>query len=95
AGLLEDYRHYLADPEMLIGHLQALHRFHGSKQLEHWSSLIHAGDFATLVAELLTLHYDPSYFRATSKHYPNLDQALHIPLIDLSPDALREIAKVL
>jgi len=95
AGLLEDYRHYLADPEMLIGHLQALHRFHGSKQLEHWTALIHAGDFAALVAELLTLHYDPSYFRATSKHYPNLDQARRIPLIDLSPDALKEIAKVL
>lgn len=95
AGLLEDYRHYLADPEMLIGHLQALHRFHGSKQLEHWSSLIHAGDFAALVAELLTLHYDPSYFRATSRHYANLDQARRIPLIDLSPDALKEIAKVL
>ncbi|MDO8294794.1 MAG: tRNA 2-selenouridine(34) synthase MnmH [Gallionella sp.] len=95
AGLLEDYRHYLADPEMLIGHLQALHRFHGSKQLEHWTALIRAGDFAALVAELLTLHYDPSYFRATSRHYANLDQARRVPLTDLSPDALKEIAKVL
>lgn len=95
AGLLEDYRHYLTDPEMLIGHLQALHRFHGSKQLEHWSSLIHAGDFAALVAELLTLHYDPSYFRATSRHYANLDQARRAPLDSLSPDALKEIAKSL
>jgi len=92
AGLLEDYRHYLANPESLIAHLQALHRFHGSPQLDHWTSLIRAGDFAALVAELLTLHYDPSYFRATSKHYANLDQAQRIPLHDLSPDALREIA---
>ena len=95
AGLLEDYRHYLANPETLIAHLQMLHRFHGSKQLEHWTELIHAGDFAALVAELLTLHYDPSYFRATSKHYANLDQARHIPLTSLSRDALREIAKIL
>ena len=93
AGLLEDYQHYLANPETLIAHLQVLHRFHGSQQLEHWTSLIRAGDFATLVAELLTLHYDPSYFRATSKHYTNLDQARRIPLTNLSPDALKEIAK--
>lgn len=93
AGLLEDYRHYLDNPEMLIEHLQALHHFHSAKQLEHWSSLIHAGDFATLVAELLTLHYDPSYFRATSKHYAQLDTAQRVPLVSLSPDVLREIAR--
>ncbi len=92
AGLLEDYRHYLADPETLIAHLRALHRFHGSQQLEHWTSLIRAGDFAALVAELLTLHYDPSYFRATSKHYANLDRARRVPLDNLSPEALKEIA---
>ena len=91
-GLLEDYRHYIADPEMLIGHLQILHRFHGDKCLEHWSALIHAGDFAALVAELLTLHYDPGYFRATSRHYVQLDQAQRIGLTSLSPDALKEMA---
>jgi tRNA 2-selenouridine synthase len=95
AGLLEDYRHYVENPELLIAHLQSLHRFHGAKQLEHWSALIHAGDFATMVAELLTLHYDPSYFRATSKHFPNLDHAQHVQLVSLSPDALKEIAATL
>ncbi len=93
AGLLEDYRHYPDDPESLIAHLQALHRFHGGKRLEHWAALIHAGDFSALVAELLTLHYDPSYFRATSSHYANLDEARRIPLIDLSPEALRKVAE--
>lgn len=93
AGLLEDYRHYLVNPESLIAHLQALHRFHGGKQLEHWTMLIRSGDFAALVAELLTLHYDPSYFRATSRNYPNLDQARRVPLTSLAPDALRVIAE--
>ena len=93
AGLQEDYRHYMANPETLIGRLQMLHRFHGSKRLEHWTALIHAGNFAALVAELLTLHYDPSYFRATSRHYTNLDGARRVPLVSLSKDALSEIAK--
>ncbi|HEY8887876.1 MAG TPA: tRNA 2-selenouridine(34) synthase MnmH [Gallionella sp.] len=95
AGLLEDYRHYIENPEIFIEHLKPLHRFHGAKQLEHWSSLIHAGDFATMVGELLTLHYDPSYFRATTKHYANLDKAQRVPLDSLSADALKEIAATL
>jgi tRNA 2-selenouridine synthase len=95
AGLLEDYRHYIENPELFIEHLKPLYRFHGAKQLERWGSLIHAGDFATMVGELLTLHYDPSYFRATTSNYPNLDQAQRVPLIDLSGDALKQIAKSL
>jgi tRNA 2-selenouridine synthase len=93
AGLLDDYRHYIENPEIFIDHLKPLHRFHGAKQLEHWSALIRAGDFATMVAELLTLHYDPSYFRATSRHFPNLDPAQRVSLEDLSEGALKEVAK--
>jgi hypothetical protein len=44
---------------------------------------------------LLTLHYDPSYFRATSRHYANLDKAQRVPLVSLSQDALKEIAATL
>jgi len=93
AGLLEDYRNHIENPDLLITQLKTLHRFHGSKQLEHWISLIRAEDFAALVAELLTLHYDPSYFRSTAQHYAQLGKARHIPLTSLSPDVLKEIAK--
>lgn len=95
AGLIEDYQHYLKNPEQLIAHLQSLHRFHGAKQLEQWAELIHTEDFHTLVAELLTLHYDPSYLRATSKHYKLLDAAQKIPLKNLSADALNKVAATL
>jgi tRNA 2-selenouridine synthase len=93
AGLMEDYRHYLDKPDMFIAHLQSLHRFHGAKQLEHWNSLIREGDFATTVAELLTLHYDPSYFRATSQHFAQLDAARHVQVTSLSKEAMMEIVK--
>ena len=92
AGLLEDYRHYLENPQVLIEHLQLLHRFHGSKQLGSWTSLIRAKNFAELVEQLLALHYDPSYQRATAAHYVHLEQALPILLTDLSREALTEIA---
>jgi tRNA 2-selenouridine synthase len=93
AGLLADYRHYVENPESLIEHLQSLLRFHGAKQLQHWSALIHQGDFETMVAELLTLHYDPSYFRATARNYPKLDQAQRIPITGMSADAMTELAQ--
>ncbi|MBI5430113.1 MAG: tRNA 2-selenouridine(34) synthase MnmH [Nitrosomonadales bacterium] len=93
AGLLEDYRYYVENPEIFIEHLQPLYRFHGAKQLDHWSEMIRAGKFAEMVGELLTLHYDPSYFRATSKNYGNLENAQRVMLEDLSEEALRKIAK--
>ncbi len=95
AGLLEDYRHYTENPEIFIEHLKPLYRFHGAKQLDHWSAMIRAGEFSTMVGELLMLHYDPSYFRATSKNYPNLDKAQRVSLEDLSEDALRKVAATL
>jgi tRNA 2-selenouridine synthase len=90
AGLLEDYRYYLEHPQMLIEHLEALHRFHGEKRLKRWTELIHEGDFATMVEELLKLHYDPTYSRATSRNYPNLECAKRIALSSLAEDALIE-----
>jgi tRNA 2-selenouridine synthase len=95
AGLQEDYRHYIDNPEALIAQLQVLHQFHGSMRLEHWSELIRAGDFAALVGELLAQHYDPSYFRALSKHYPNLPAAQALTLHDLSHEALCEVSRKL
>ncbi len=95
ALLLEDYRHFIDAPELLIAQLQVLLPFHGSKRLEHWSELIHAGKFGELVSELLELHYDPSYLRALDKHYSKLGQGQRISLSDLSVDALMTVAKAL
>jgi tRNA 2-selenouridine synthase len=92
AGLLEDYHYYVEHPETFIEHLKPLYRFHGAKQLEHWRSLIRAGDFSTVVAELLTLHYDPSYSRAITGHYTQLDQAQRVSLQELSEKTLEELA---
>jgi len=93
AGLLEDYRYYVENPETFIEHLKPLYKFHGAKQLEHWNDMIRAGNFASMVAELLTLHYDPSYSRAITGHYAQLGNAQHVVLNDLSEDALKKVAQ--
>ena len=95
AGLLEDYRHYVENPELFITHLQPLLRFHGVKQLQHWTDMIHAGDLATMVGELLALHYDPSYLRAAMRNYPQLSLARRLDTPNLSQDALKDIASTI
>lgn len=93
ALLLEDYRHYVEQPQTLIAQLQVLLPFHGHQQLEQWNEQIRAGEFGTFVRELLQLHYDPSYFRALGKHYAHLDSAKHLALADLSEAALLALAR--
>ena len=95
AGLLEDYQHYLKEPEKLVEQLQRLNQYHGAKLLKHWTELIEHGDYASLAGELLAVHYDPSYLRATTKHFSLLEQAFRIPLTDLSNNALIKIAAML
>lgn len=95
AGLMEDYRHYVADKQWIIADLQPLLRFHGAKQLQHWTNLIEAGDTAAMVGELLTLHYDPSYQRTSLRNYPKLPDARQVVALDLSAKSLEEIAATL
>ena len=85
----------IEEPETLIKQLQVLLPFHGHQRLEHWNELIRAGEFGALVSELLELHYDPSYLRSLGKHYTRLEQAQHLPLSDLSMEALTTVAKAL
>ncbi len=91
--LMEDYHHFLDDPETLIKKLSVLVPFHGHAKIEHWNELIRAAQFDTLVKELLELHYDPSYLRSLGKHYVKLDVAERLELDDLSTEALRQVAK--
>jgi tRNA 2-selenouridine synthase len=92
AGLLEDYRHYLDNPTLLIAHLQVLYRFQGAKKLEQWIDLIQRGEHSALVKDLLVLHYDPSYTRATAQHFVQLERSLRMPLQHLTEHELNKIA---
>ncbi|MFM2396853.1 MAG: hypothetical protein RLZZ144_103 [Pseudomonadota bacterium] len=89
--LLTDYQHFLTQPDLLINKLQALLPFHGRSQLDHWQQLISAEKFSELVTELLAVHYDPSYLKATAKHYAKLSQPQKIALPDLSAATLQAV----
>ena len=90
--LLGDYDYAVADPAWLrerLGHLKGLQ---STETLERWASMIAAGDFPTLVEELLTLHYDPLYQRSQTSNYDSFDAATRYAAERLDPATLHRLA---
>lgn len=74
--LMEDYVHFLRNPALLSKRLAHLTPLHGHKVIDEWQQLAEAGDWQTLVEQLLTMHYDPAYQRSTQANFPQLQRAL-------------------
>ena len=83
ALLKEEYMHFIADPDSLADKLQPLVPVHGRKVIERWIAAAAAGDFDTLVGELLVMHYDPTYGRSILRNFPR-----HAEAIALTPHAI-------
>ncbi len=75
AHLMDEYAHFLRDPEALAARLDRLVQLHGHKTIERWNDAARAGEFTTLVDELLARHYDPSYSRSLLGNFPRSAQA--------------------
>ena len=75
ALLLEEYRHFFADPAALGAQLDCLAGLHGRERVEEWKSLATAGKWPQLVDRLLLEHYDPAYQRSASHNFPRLADA--------------------
>jgi len=65
--LLRDYDYFLSGPE-LEQQLDRLKELCGGETVNRWKSLVAARDFQTLVAELLSQHYDRFYNRSMNRH---------------------------
>jgi tRNA 2-selenouridine synthase len=90
--LLGDYAYFLADPRWLaekLGHLRGLQ---SNEVLARWLALIEAGDFRSLVAQLLEQHYDPLYQRSQAKNYRDYPDALSVATDDLGADGIKTLA---
>jgi len=90
--LLSDYA-YLLRTDTLNDALARLKEIQGRERVAHWQTLAKAGDFFTLVTELLNAHYDPLYKRSQEQHFARLDSAQVCPADDLSPAGLSLLAQ--
>ncbi|MDX1669973.1 MAG: tRNA 2-selenouridine(34) synthase MnmH, partial [Limnobacter sp.] len=73
--LLRDYDYFVNDPEALKIKLAYLKTLHGWRTINEWVDLIDQKDWHSLVAQLLTQHYDPAYRKSMNATYPQLQEA--------------------
>lgn len=90
--LLRDYAYFPADPRCLAEQLGRLQGLQSNETLVRWLALVEAGDFRSLVTELLERHYDPLYQRSQAKNYRDYADALSIATDDLGADGIKALA---
>lgn len=93
--LMEEYRHFVADPRALVAQLDCLVGLHGRERIAAWRALAERGELEPLVAELLVDHYDPAYRRSSARNFAGLGDAETLSLDRLDDAALAEAAGAL
>jgi tRNA 2-selenouridine synthase len=73
--LLDDYPHWCLDAGALNARLAPLAVLHGKATISRWQEAATRGEFGELVAELLALHYDPSYSRSIERNFTHMADA--------------------
>lgn len=92
--LLRDYDYLLHGPQLAQA-LERLTELCGRASVARWQAMIAAGDFATLVGELLLQHYDLYYKRSLAQLQSGAAGAGSCVLVadDLSPEGIEALAR--
>ncbi|MBT9457698.1 MAG: tRNA 2-selenouridine(34) synthase MnmH [Burkholderiaceae bacterium] len=93
--LLDDYGHFADDVDGFCAKLQALVELRGKETVARWQQAARAGEWASLFAELMRLHYDPGYERSLRSSYRQLDHAPVLALEDGGSASLARAAQAL
>jgi tRNA 2-selenouridine synthase len=92
ALLLEDYDYLTRDVAYFCERLEKLTELKGHEVVKRWQNMARDGDFATVVMELLTQHYDPAYAQSMQRNFVQFAQAGQLTPTDRSADAMRTLA---
>jgi tRNA 2-selenouridine synthase len=84
--LMEDYRHFAADPALLNAQLEHLVQLHGRAKIDAWRALADSGRMPEVVEQLLVEHYDPAYLRSIERNFVQYAQAELLELPGISKD---------
>jgi tRNA 2-selenouridine synthase len=93
--LMEDYDFFVQDPAMFSHRLDALVAIRGKQVVDDWQGAIAAGEIEKVVRELLTHHYDPTYFASMQRNFDLIDQATVIVAADRTHQSMSTLAKAL
>ena len=93
--LLREYAHFVNDTNQFKKKLALLTAHYGKAQIAKWNEAIDAGQFPTLVGELLVKHYDPSYQSSIVRNFPRYQQENFVQLESDSDEAFAKAAKAI
>ena len=93
--LLQDYGHFAADAEGFCRQLDGLVELRGKDTIRRWQSQARAGAWTTVFGEMIREHYDPGYERSLRGHFPHVEQAQRLTLVDGGPASLQALARSL
>lgn len=92
AFLLQEYGHFLGDPQDLKAKLDCLASLHSKDTLARWMQQVDQRRWNDLVADLLEHHYDPAYRRATLRNFEHLATARVLRPAKLDAASLAQLA---
>jgi tRNA 2-selenouridine synthase len=91
--LIDEYQHLIDDTPRLLARLDHLHQLHSRDTLEHWRTLVAAGQWDEFVGSLLERHYDSAYDRSMFRNYPGHVDAPVIVLAGIDAQSVRSAAE--
>jgi len=91
--LLRDYAYLGEDPARLQTQIDYLKGVQSNETLQQWKTWAAAKALPTLFAGFIDQHYDPLYQRSQNRNFLRIGSAAHLPAADLSPVAIRALAK--
>jgi tRNA 2-selenouridine synthase len=95
ALLLEDYDYLTRNVAYFCERLEKLTELKGHAVVKRWQQLAHDGEFATVVMDLLTQHYDPAYLQSMQRNFLQFAQAGQLTPADRSDEAMGALASQL
>ncbi|HET9734551.1 MAG TPA: tRNA 2-selenouridine(34) synthase MnmH [Burkholderiales bacterium] len=95
ALLMDEYRHFFADPATLCRQLDCLVPLHGRARIEEWKALAADNAWEALVARLLEEHYDPAYRRSAQRNFARLPRAREVRVQGPETSAFEALAGAL
>jgi len=82
--LMEEYAHFVEDPQQLNHQLNFLSHLHGNEKINTWKKQALNGHITHVVQSLLEEHYDPAYTKSITRNFSKFDQAQQINQTGLS-----------
>ncbi len=92
ALLLDEYRHFVDEPPVLLRQLDLLRPLHGHDKIGGWATLARTGQWDEFVRAMLQEHYDPAYDRSMRRNFGRIDDAPTVTLREARDEAIDEAA---